>query len=440
MQSLLMASAVAQARAIASGRISAAALLRLQREAIDQLDPGVNAYLARTPVVPVVDVDPPDAGSVAGPALGPLAGTGFAAKDNIDVAGLATTAGLRSMARIPGRDAAVVRRLKVAGLHCLGKLNMHPMALGGTNRNADFGDCAHPHRPGLTPGGSSGGSAAAVAAGLCAIALGTDTMGSVRIPAAYCGVVGLKPSHETLGLDGVVPLSRLLDHLGFLARRVEDIEAVLRIAAPALPEPSIATRRWRLAVLDGLPALGASDEVVAAFDCGVRRIAEEKDVDCVTVRLDDLDLSASRRAGLLLCEAELHPMLAPLLGREPAVLPADLLAMMRYIEGRTAVHLGRALAQVAAAGERLDSLSAGFDAVLLPTAPQVAFRMDQPAPANQADFTAMANMNGAPAISLPLPVSDKHLPVGLQAIGRRGHDLALLQLAARLEAILDRIR
>jgi aspartyl-tRNA(Asn)/glutamyl-tRNA(Gln) amidotransferase subunit A len=262
-------------------------------------------------------------------------------------------------------------------------------------------------------------------------------MGSVRIPAAYCGVVGFKPSHETLGLDGVDPLCRWLDHIGLLARSVEDISAALRITAPHLPTvPLPVQRRWRVGVVQDLGALGASEAVCTAFEAAIAQLQQRLPMDVVPLHLAASDLGASRRAGLLLCEAELHHRLAPLLRERPETLPSELLAMMRYIERKSALDLGQALAQVARTGAQLDTLAHGLDAVLLPTAPQEAFAMDMPAPHNQADFTAMANMNGAPAISLPLPIPRGGLPVGLQAVGQRGHDLALLQLAALLEHAL----
>lgn len=422
---VLLAGACAQARAIARGETDARQLMAAQLAEIARRDPSLHAYIAIA--------DAPAAAAAGG---SPLAGSTFAVKDNIDVAGLPTGAGLRALARPAARDALVVARLRSAGLACLGKLNMHPMALGATNHNPDYGDCTHPTHRGYTAGGSSGGSAAAVAAGLCGIALGTDTMGSVRIPAAYCGVVGFKPGHETLGLDGVVPLCRWLDHVGLLARRVEDVVAALDIVAPQAPRAPTRTAPWRVGVLQDGGSHSAEAQVLQAFEAATSRLARSPQLECVPVRLHGLDLGAIRRAGLLLCEAELHAVLAPLLAHRPEALPQDLLAMMRYIERKSALELGRAVATVAAAGEHLDSWTAPFDALLLPTAPQVAFRMDAPVPANQADFTALANMNGAPAISLPLPVPGSALPVGLQAIGRRGHDHALLQLAAWLEGAL----
>ena len=176
---------------------------------------------------------------------------------------------------------------------------------------------------------------------------------------------------------------------------------------------------------------------MAAYDRAVSQLCERREMQWIDVRLQTLRLDILRRAGLLLCEAELHPMVAALLQAEPAVLPPDLVAMMRYIERKSALDLGQSLARVAQAAESLECLTADLDALILPTAPQTAFAMDGPVPANQADFTAPANASGAPAISLPLPVVTGEMPVGLQVIGHRGHDLALLDLAAWLEQALQ---
>lgn len=425
MDPLLHASASEQARAVAAGRISAADLLQLQLEAIERHNPSLNAYIAR------------DKAPAPAPGDSALAGSSFAAKDNFDVAGLPSASGLRALAHLPAQDAPVVARLREAGMVCLGKLNMHPMALGATNHNPDYGDCFNPLRAGYTPGGSSGGSGAAVAAGLCAIALGSDTMGSVRIPAAYCGVVGFKPSHESLGLEGVDTLCRWLDHAGLLARSVEDIDAAMRVCAPQLqPACPLTLGQLRIGVVQDLAALGASNAIAVGFDAAIDRLSRAFGWSAMPVQLDRAVLGAGRRAGLLLCEAELHHRLAPLLREQPGALPADLLAMMRYIERKSALDLGNALAQAALAGEQLDRLTAGLDVLLLPTAPQSAFPMDAAVPNNQADFTAMANMNGAPAISLPLRAPPGSLPAGLQVIGHRGYDMDLLRIAAAFEQIL----
>jgi aspartyl-tRNA(Asn)/glutamyl-tRNA(Gln) amidotransferase subunit A len=419
----LLASACEQARQIASGQLRPEDLMAAQYAAIAARNPAIHA---------LITVAPPQAAS----GQSALAGTSFGVKDNIDVAGLPTAGGLRALERPASTDAPVVARLRAAGLHCVGKLNMHPLALGATNHNPDYGDCFHPQHAGHTPGGSSGGSAAAVAAGLCGIALGSDTMGSVRIPAAYCGVVGFKPSHESLGLAGVMPLCRTLDHVGVLARRVEDVVAALRIIAPQLPPPAQRSRPWRVGVVRDAGDHGASAAVLRAYEGALRRVFGHRDIEWVDMRLAGVALDAVRRAGLLLCEAELHALVAPLLAQDPCPLPADLQAMMHFIEGKSALDLGRANARVAQAGEAMEALSAGLDALMLPTAPQTSFPMEGKAPANQANFTALATANGAPAISLPLPVAAGDLPVGLQLIGHRGHDLALLELAAWVERAL----
>jgi len=428
-EQLLLAGACEQARLIAGGQISAQELLQVQYAAIAQRNPEINAIieLASLP---------------SGPArlpLSALAGTSFGAKDNIDVQGMPTAAGLRAFARQAAADAPVVAALRAAGLHCVGKLNMHAMALGASNHNADYGHCFHPHRPGHTPGGSSGGSAAAVAAGFCSLAWGTDTMGSVRIPAAYCGVVGFKPSHETLGLAGVLPLSSMLDHLGLLARRVEDIRAAMALTAPHLPQPQDAgsrTRPWRVGVLRDAGEHGCSPEVLRACEGAVHKLSGRREVQWVDARLQGLSLTALRRAGLLLCEAQMHELVAPLLASQPEALPADLRAMLRFIETKSAIDLGKAVSVIVRTAQALEALSRGCDALLLPTAGHTAFPMDGPVPVNQADFTALANASGAPAISLPIPTAPGELPVGLQLIGRRGHDLALLDLAAWVEQAL----
>lgn len=424
---LLALSASEQARRVRAGELSAPALLQAQREAIARENPALNAF------VQVIASGPPAAGD------SPLAGSTFAVKDNIDVRGVPSHGGLRALHALPAaRSATVVQRLEAAGLTCLGKLNQHAMALGATNHNADFGDCRNPRRTTHTPGGSSGGSAAAVAAGLCGIALGTDTMGSVRVPASYCGVVGFKPSFEAWPTDGVMPLASLLDHVGVLARSVGDARhafAILGPGAAASPAGPGEPAQLVLGVPADAAALGAEPGVAAAFAAALERLRAQgwrlRPVALPTERLGPV-----RRAGLLLAEAELGVTLAPVLAARRAEVPADLLALIDHAAGRSAVDLARALARMVDLGQWVTRALETVDALLLPTTPQTAFPMDGPVPVNQADFTVLANLAGAPAISLPMPVTTGALPAGLQAIGRRGHDLALLHLAGLIEAAL----
>lgn len=427
---LLHQTACEQARQIKAKTISAQNLLSQQQDAIAACNPNINAFVQTIEATSIRD-------DVVNPSA--LAGSTFAVKDNIDVQGMPSHCGLRALHAQPAeQDAPVVARLKAAGMVCLGKLNMHAMALGATNHNADFGNCYNPVRAGYTPGGSSGGSAAAVAAGLCGIALGTDTMGSVRIPAAYCGVVGFKPSFGALPAGGVMPLSRLLDHVGILARGVEDVMAAFDIMADKNAVSD--THRSRssslnLAIPADLHDLGLTDEVSSAFEHGIKRLQA---AGC-TLHLVDFkhcDFTTMRKAGLLLCEAELRDTLSQTLSNYRGDMPKDLLGMLDFISQRSAQDIGRAVSQIIQMGLWLTRMVSPFDALLLPTAPQTSFDMNAAVPHNQADLTAMANMSGAPAISLPLPIAPGALPVGLQLVGHRGEDRHLLSLALAVEKAL----
>jgi Asp-tRNA(Asn)/Glu-tRNA(Gln) amidotransferase A subunit family amidase len=424
--SLLLECACEQARSIAAGTVDAGEFLRSQMVAIDAVNPEVNAF---------VTVARPQPRQPADAATSPLANVGFAVKDNIDVRGLPSHSGLRALHAQPAaRHATVVARLEAAGLLCLGKLNMHAVALGATNHNVDFGDCHNPRRLTHTPGGSSGGSGAAVAAGLCGIALGTDTMGSVRLPAAYCGVVGFKPSFEAIAVDGVMPLCRALDHVGLLARCVEDVVQAFRIVAD-MPLPARSRIGFEFAVPSSLDELGLQPEVRSAFELAIDRLRNQG------FRLRPLGLTAYpfskvRRAGLLLSEAELLNTLAVPLASSRDEMPADLLAMLDYAASRSAADLARALSLAVEAGQWVHHALLPFDGLLMPTASHTAFAMDGPVPREQADFTAMANMSGGPAISLPLPVPAGTLPIGLQLMGRRGDDWRVLDAAKALEEAL----
>ena len=194
---------------------------------IAQHNPALNAF---------VSVDAPRSLALArasqqrwdqGQPLSPWDGLPIAIKDNVDVQGWPCSAGTAAdRDRRPAKDAPVVQQLRALGMVVLGKLNMHEGALGATNRNPTFGDCINPWRAGFTPGGSSGGSAAAVRAQLCAAAIGTDTMGSVRVPASYCGVTAYKPSADLVSNVGVVPLCHMLDTVGWLTASVADVQAL----------------------------------------------------------------------------------------------------------------------------------------------------------------------------------------------------------------------
>ena len=216
--------------------LSPVEVTRAHLERIAALDAGLNAFVRVAAERALEEARTAERELAAGAVRGPLHGVPLALKDLFDTAGLATTAGSRILAgNVPARDAAAVARLRGAGLVLLGKTNLHEFAFGVTTDNPHHGPCRNPWDRGRSPGGSSGGSGAALAAGLCAASLGTDTGGSVRIPAAACGVVGLKPTLGRVSRRGVVPLAWSLDTVGPMARTVEDV--ALLLAAVAGPDP-----------------------------------------------------------------------------------------------------------------------------------------------------------------------------------------------------------
>ncbi|WEN14140.1 amidase [Rhodanobacter sp. AS-Z3] len=428
----------AQLARLDMGGLGCVELLEQQLAAITASQPILNAYVAIDESAARAAAADSDARRKAGQARA-LEGVTIAIKDNLDVAGMVSTAGMatRRDAAVAVRDSTAVARLREAGAVIIGKLNMHEAALGADNNNPHFGACHNPHRPGFTPGGSSGGSGAAVAAGLCSAALGTDSMGSVRIPASYCGVVGLKPSWGAISTHGSVALSHRLDHVGPLTRSARDLRRLLPVLAGFDPASAqsrsitmlpTSTGPLRLGIVDFGDAVHCNDDVAAEFvrsldvlfGLGHRRV--------------DLPAPAfppghARRAGLLVCEAELlvehrhdwqhqRDRFSPMLAK-----------LMSYAEGRSAADLVDASRLLDRAQVQLQQWLAACDVLVTPTTPQRAFAFADAVPANQADLTGYANFSGNPALSVPMAVGEGELPLGLQLVGRVGDELRLIALA-----------
>src|SRR5437667_6370402 len=213
---------------IRNKKVSPVEVTRATLDRIDKLNPKLNAYITVTRDLAMKAAQDAEAEIQQKKWRGPLHGVPIALKDLFDTAGIKTTAGSALFKdRVPDRDAEVVTRLKAAGIVLLGKLNMHEFAYGGSSTVSLFGAVHNPWESGRVAGGSSGGSAAAVAAGLCFGALGSDTGGSIRQPAAYCGIVGLKPTYGLVSHRGVIPLAWSLDHAGPMTRTVADAAIML---------------------------------------------------------------------------------------------------------------------------------------------------------------------------------------------------------------------
>lgn len=366
-----------------------------------------------------------------------LEGVPIAVKDHLDQASLPTTAGMATRRQhLAERDAAAVARLRAAGAVLLGKLNLNEAVLGADTDNPHFGRCHNPHRPGYTAGGSSGGSAVAVAAGYCAATLGSDTLGSIRIPASYCGVYGLKPSHGLVSLAGSVVVSSRLDHIGPLARSARDLRLLLELLAgddpdcPAgRPVSLLAPRQGGLRIGVLRPrAVPLEPDVAAAFSVGLEQL---RGLGHTLVELDcgGIEPGPLRRAGLLIAEAGLLAEHADDWRDRREQFSARLISLLQWAEAQTALAFGRAESRIDAARVSTRRWLSQCDLMVLPTTPQAAFAFGSPVPASQADLCCFASFAGLPALSVPLPVSPDALPVGMQWVGPHGADLQLLVLA-----------
>ncbi|XVQ06700.1 amidase [Spirillospora sp. CA-255316] len=406
------------AAAVRGGEVAAAEPVRAARERIAALDPSLHAFTQ------VLDTT----GPVTGGALG-LAGLPVAVKDNIDVAGTVTTLGRPRGERPPAaRDAEAVARLRAAGAVIVGKTNLPELASSAVTLNAHYGDARNPWDQDRTAGGSSGGSAVAVAAGMAAVALATDTGGSALIPAALTGVCGFRPTHGRLGLDGVAPLSPSMDTVGVIAAHPADIAAVFRVLDGETGEPSPAPglRGLRVGVLTGWFQDRAADGVLARVDLAVQELrtagASARPVETPSAHL-------VLRYARTIYRAETAASFAGLVQPGRTYAPA--------VEARRANphgpgDLARARAFRDAWRAELLSAFADADVLITATTPITAPRLD--APEDEATTALIRHaypfcLAGVPALSVPAGL-DGGLPVGLVLATPPGGDHRLLALGA----------
>ena len=359
-----------------------------------------------------------------------------AVKDNIDVAGLPTGAGLGRPGPVAAQDAPVVSRLRAAGVTLLGKTRMDELALGASGANAHHGRTQNPRCPGHSPGGSGGGSAAAAAAGYCDAALGTDTLGSVRIPAAYCGLVGRKPTRGLLPMQWIVPLSWSLDHPGLIASSAGTAVRLLTVlvcrgSSLGIENETAAEGLLRVGVPDVLDRITIDPATRTLFGRALDRLAAHG-WPIARCRVPEWQPTATRRAGLLLAEAEGAVAHAASLDDDPALsLPIKLL--LRYGRDCGTGRLVRALRTLREAADGLDHALREHDVLALPTVPAPAYAWTDGPPADQADLVAPVNFGGHPAISVPIGIAPDGRPIGLQFIGACGADWRLLRTAQAIE-------
>lgn len=353
-----------------------------------------------------------------GKPLSAIDGAPIAVKANIAVQGAFWHAGIGAYRdRVAERDADCVARLRAAGAIILGTVNMHEGALGATTDNVWFGRTQNPLRDGYTAGGSSGGSAASVAGGLAAGALGSDTMGSVRIPSAYCGIFGYKPARHAISLDGVIPLSTSLDHVGVHARSLADCTLLAAHAGDRGAVTPVDVAGLRFAVPDWRARVEAPEFIWKMREDAATRLLSNG-MQRLTSDMPDYQPGQARRLGLLVSEVEGLNAHAERLAQGEAGFSPEFLGLLRWGGRQSAT-------KVAAAYQGLDAIRCAgaawleqVDAVLLPTAPQTAFSFESPTPANQADFTALADFIGCPAVAVPFGPAPDGLPLSVQVMGR----------------------
>jgi aspartyl-tRNA(Asn)/glutamyl-tRNA(Gln) amidotransferase subunit A len=435
-------------RALRNRQVSPVELTRNCLARIERLNPQLNAFITVLADSALAEAARAEQDIQDGRYRGPLHGIPIGLKDLLDTAGVRTTAASALFQdRIPGEDAEVVRRMRAAGAIILGKQNLHECAYGGSSMISFFGETRNPWDISRITGGSSGGSAASVAAGLSLAAIGTDTAGSVRLPAAYCGVVGLKPTYGRV--SAVIPLSWSLDHVGPIATCVYDAALMLQVLAghdaddPASIDAQIpdftatldeAPARLRIGVpraffYDDLhPEIAAATEKAIAQFRALR--AEVRDVE--------LEVPTDRT----LSSAESYAYHSQFLEKSAHLYQPATLARIRSGEKTTSAAALIARRELDRARQAIREIFADIDILLTPTAPvppaAIADLQAHPENLRPAELLMLRNTRpfnvwGIPAISIPCGFTHDHLPIGLQLAAAPWREDFLLKVAYAYE-------
>jgi aspartyl-tRNA(Asn)/glutamyl-tRNA(Gln) amidotransferase subunit A len=433
---------------VAARRVSSVELVTACLDRIRVYNPKLNAFITVTGDQALARAKALDAEVRAGTSRGPLHGVPVALKDNIDTAGIRTTAASSVFDdRVPTADAEVARRLTAAGAIVLGKLNLHEFANGGTSATSYYGPVRNPWALDRNPGGSSGGSAAAVAAGLCYGALGTDTGGSIRTPASFCGIVGLKPTYGLVSIRGIIPLVLSLDHCGPMTRTVADAAVMLKVLAgyDRLDIASVEHRAEDYVAALAAPVKGLRVGVARApffdhldGDVATATEAALKTLGGLTASMADVVLPTTREVNLNGEMFAYHEALyAQMSGRYQIPTRRNLqnggaTKAADYIRGRWALETLR---------RTIDDSFTDVDVVVLPTRRHTPRTVDAALQREETDVprnpelenTGQFNVYGIPAISVPCGVTAGGLPVGLMIAGPRFAEGRVLALAQAFE-------
>ena len=439
---------------VRSKKVSPVELTKACVSRIEQINPKLNAFITVTADSALAEAREAEAEIQRDRWRGPLHGIPIALKDLVDTAGVRTTAGSGLFKdRIPAQDAEVVRRLKAAGAVFLGKLNMHEFAYGSSSVISYFGPVRNPWAPEYSAGGSSSGSAAAIAANLCYGAIGSDTGGSIRQPAAYCGIVGIKPTYGRVSTKGVIPLSFSLDHLGPMTRTVNDAALMLQViagydtedsASMDLPVPDYSgtiatgTSSLRLGIPHARFYEGLHPEIQAAMDTALSVLGR------LTSSQREVEIPESNQRAVLTAEAYAYHQ--EYVTKSSELYHPDTLKRIRdgaeidaasYIHARLQLNRVRRLARM---------LFVGSELLVTPSTAVPPFKISELLGdinnlhtkelltiRNTIPFNAL----GLPTISIPCGFTSDGLPIGMQITGPLGDEATVLRLAYAYEQATD---
>lgn len=426
-----------QRELIKSGQVHASDLAEACYRQIERLNPTLNAFIT---------IIPPEENKLETKAHLPLYGIPAAIKDLYNTKGVRSTSGSKFFSEyIPSEDAHVVDKIKKAGGCIIGKTNTHEIALGVTNNNPHYGACLNPWNLTRTPGGSSGGSAVAVATGMAPVALGTDTGGSIRIPASLCGVVGLKPTYGRVSLNGIMPLSWNLDHAGPLTKRVEDAALILQVISGYDPKDpasvktlpgdfqshmydSIRDRKVALAIGDFIEEVTDPEILIAVRESAnvLRSLGAE---------IHELNVDFLREAALansLMTQADGAAFHRERMKEHPDWFGADVRQRLETGAGFTSSEYILARRTQAETRRKCDILFEEYDALILPTTPISAPVLEGEDAVERARMltrlTAPFNLTGLPALSIPCGFTSEKLPIGLQIVSRAWNESGVLRI------------
>ena len=424
---------------IRNREISPLELVQQCLQRIDELNPKLNAFITVTAESALAEARQAERDIANGRWRGPLHGIPIGLKDLFDTAGVKTTAASAVFRdRVPLEDAEVVSRLKLAGAIILGKQNLHEFAYGGSSMVSCLGPVRNARDPQYIAGGSSGGSATAVAAGMCFAALGTDTAGSIREPAALCGVVGLKPTYGRVSTRGVIPLSESLDHVGPITATVADSALLLKAIADPAPAGLEIGDDLKKPFRVGIPRLyffeDLDPEVASAMEEALRELKS------IGAELSDISLAVPTDRKLQ--SAESWAFHREFVAQDPKLYQPETLRRLRSGENIRAEEIAQKRRELREARESIGKLFERVDLIVTPTtpipAPRISELLEDPELLRPRELVLLRNTRpfnvwGLPAVSVPCGKTKNGLPIGLQIAGPHWGENIVLRAANAFE-------